>query len=76
MIGDAAHSPIQVREPEWCIGADVDKPLVCRTRAGWWERSAGEGLLLATDHFPFPGLGRVVEEGDVRRWEGVGEVGA
>ena len=73
LIGDAAHSPVQVAQPDWCLGADVDMPLARRTRRGLWDRSVAEGLLLATNHFPFPGLGRVVEEGGVRRWAGVGE---
>ena len=72
LIGDAAHSPIQVSEPEWCIGADVDRPLARRTRAALWARAEREGLLLGTNHFPFPGLGRVVSEDGVRRWEEVG----
>ncbi len=73
LIGDAAHSPVQVGEPDWCLGADVDMPLARRTRRGLWDRSVAEGLLLATNHFPFPGLGRVVEEGGVRRWARAGE---
>jgi len=31
-------------------------------------------LLVGTNHFPFPGLGRVVSEDGVRRWEGVESV--
>ena len=70
LIGDAAHSPIQVSEPEWSVGADVDRALARRTRAALWERAEREGQLVATNHFPFPGLGHVVSEGGRRRWKG------
>ena len=68
LSGDAAHSPVQVPEPTWCIGADVDMPLARKNRSALWDRAEREGLLLATNHFPFPGLGRVVSDGGVRRW--------
>ena len=71
LIGDAAHSPVQVPEPEWCIGADVDMPLTRRNRAALWERAEREGLLLATNHFPFPGLGHVVRVDGQRWWRPV-----
>ena len=32
------------------------------------DRAAAEGLLVATYHFPFPGLGRVAKDGDGWTW--------
>ena len=68
-LGDAAHSPMQVTEAHWCAGADLDPETARASRRMLWDRSAREGALVASNHFPFPGLGRVVEEGGVRRWE-------
>ncbi len=59
MIGDAAHFPVQVIEPGWSPAADLDPELSTRTRAALWERIEREGSLVASGHFPFPGLGKV-----------------
>ena len=72
LLGDAAHSPMQVNEAHWCAGADIDPELARASRRMLFDRSAREGALLASNHFPFPGLGRVVEADGVRRWEGCG----
>ena len=71
LLGDAAHSPMQVPEPHWCAAADIDQEMARASRRMLFDRSVREGALLASNHFPFPGLGRVVEEDGVRRWEGV-----
>ena len=69
LLGDAAHSPMQVHEAHWCAGADIDPELARASRRMLFDRSASDGALLASNHFPFPGLGRVVEADGVRRWE-------
>ena len=69
LLGDAAHSPIQVSEPEWCIGADVDKVATRRSRRGIWDRAERDGTPIATNHFPFPGIGQVVTVDEKQRWE-------
>ena len=69
VLGDAAHSPAQLGQPDWCIGPDVDKPLARRTRKALWDRSENEGVLVASNHFPFPGLGHAVREDGVQRWK-------
>ena len=67
VLGDVAHSPMQVSEPEWCIGPDVDRASARASRRELFDRSAGERVRLATNHFPWPSL---VVVGGVRRWEG------
>jgi glyoxylase-like metal-dependent hydrolase (beta-lactamase superfamily II) len=69
VLGDAAHSPMQLLHPEWCIGPDVDKPLARQTRKALWDRSETEGLLVASNHFPFPGLGHAVRVDGAQRWK-------
>ena len=69
VLGDAAHSPVQVSEPEWCIGADIDKVSARRSRRGIWDRAEQEGTAIATNHFPFPGIGQVVTRDGKQRWE-------
>lgn len=69
VLGDAAHTPAQLQNPEWCIFADVDKPLARQTRKALFDRSEAEGVVIAGNHFPFPGLGRAVNVDGARRWQ-------
>ncbi len=67
ILGDLAHTPVQVTEPDWGIAADVDKDQARQSRRALWERIEAEGLRVAAGHFPAPGFGRIVRlEG--RRW--------
>ena len=69
LLGDAAHSPLQVGEPDWCIGADVDKVTARQSRRGIWDRAERDSTAIATNHFPFPSVGHVVTVDGKRRWE-------
>lgn len=60
LIGDAAHQPVQVCEDGWCAGADVDKVASAASRKALMARIEEEGALIASGHFPFPGLGHAV----------------
>ena len=62
LIGDAAHQPVQLREDGWCPGADIDKNASTRSRRELFTRIEREGALIASGHFPFPGLGHAVSE--------------
>ena len=64
LIADAAHHRVQITEPTWGPGADVDSEQAARTRAALFERIEREGALVASGHFDFPGLGTVVRDGD------------
>jgi glyoxylase-like metal-dependent hydrolase (beta-lactamase superfamily II) len=69
LIGDAAHQPVQVTEDSWCPGADTDKTMSARSRKELFDRIAREGALIASGHFPFPGLGKAVVQDGGRRWQ-------
>ena len=68
LIGDAAHQPVQVREDGWCPGADVDKAASAASRKALFARIEREGALIASGHFPFPGLGHAVAGADGRSY--------
>ena len=68
LIGDAAHQPVQVREDGWCAGADVDKTASTASRKALMARIEAEGALIASGHFPFPGLGHAVAAEGGRAW--------
>jgi glyoxylase-like metal-dependent hydrolase (beta-lactamase superfamily II) len=69
LIGDAAHQPVQVTESTWSIAADVDKQQSAKSRVALMDQIEREGAILASGHFPFPGLGRAVQKGGKRRFE-------
>lgn len=58
LVGDAAHQPIQLGETDWCIFADINKDDARKSRHALFDRVEKEGAMIASGHFPFPGLGR------------------
>ena len=68
ILGDVAHTPVQVTEPAWSIGADVDKEQGRRTRAALWDRIEEHGLTVCAGHFAPPNVGRFVRVAGKRTW--------
>jgi glyoxylase-like metal-dependent hydrolase (beta-lactamase superfamily II) len=71
ILGDAAHSPVQVQEPDWISRADMDPDLTRQTRRALMERLEREEILVAAGHFPAPGYGRIVRLEGRRYWRGL-----
>ena len=62
-IADAAHMPqFHLEHPGWFLVADNWPAWTVTSRKALFDRAADEGLLVATYHFPFPGLGRVAKD--------------
>ena len=60
VLGDAAHSPVQIQEPDWVSRADMDPELTRQTRRALLDRLEREEILVAAGHFEAPGFGRIV----------------
>ncbi len=73
-IVDAAHQIVQLRHPDWSPTFDAQPEISPRTRRALFERAARERLTMMAYHFPFPGLGRVVEDGGTLRWQAVSRI--
>jgi glyoxylase-like metal-dependent hydrolase (beta-lactamase superfamily II) len=71
LIGDAAHQPVQLTETDWCPGADIDKDTSTKSRHALFDRIEKENALIASGHFPFPGLGHAVQEGGKRVYRAI-----
>lgn len=68
-IGDMAHSSvISLKKPEWTMQFDNDKATAMATRKATFARLAESHQLIFAPHFPYPGVGRVVAEGDAYTW--------
>jgi glyoxylase-like metal-dependent hydrolase (beta-lactamase superfamily II) len=71
VLGDAAHSPAQVEEPDWVSRADMDPELTRQTRKALLDRLEREEILVAAGHFEAPGFGRIVRLNGRRYWRGL-----
>ena len=68
-IGDLAHSSvISLQKPVWAMGFDSDPALANATRRTTLARLAREQEWVFAPHFPYPGVGHVVADGDAFKW--------
>ena len=69
ILGDAAHTPVQLHEIDWCSRADMDPEQTRVTRRSlidWLER---DGMVVGAGHFPPPGFGKIVRLEGRRYWQ-------
>jgi glyoxylase-like metal-dependent hydrolase (beta-lactamase superfamily II) len=69
-IGDSVHSSIvSLQKPEWGVQFDSDGAVSKTTRLATLARLAKDGELVYSPHFPFPGVGHIVAQGDAFVWK-------
>lgn len=66
---DVLHHPFQFAHPEWFHVSDVLPDVSPATRRRFLEMAADQTLWVMICHCPFPGLGRVIRQGDDLRWQ-------
>jgi glyoxylase-like metal-dependent hydrolase (beta-lactamase superfamily II) len=71
VLGDAAHSPVQLQEPDWVSRADMDPELTRQTRRALLDRLEREDIIVAAGHFQAPGFGKIVRRQGRRYWQGL-----
>lgn len=70
VFGDAMHSyVVSVRKPFWDVAFDGDKKLGAATRTALVAHSAATGQRLYAEHFPFPGIGKIVKDKNGNHWQ-------
>ena len=52
-----------LKQPDWALAVEMDQKAAAATRRRLFKQAAEEKLLVAGYHFPFPGIGRIVEQG-------------
>ena len=68
-IGDAMHhSVISVQRPDWTIAYDRDAPTAQASRKQVIADAAAKNQRIYAVHFPFPGLGKFVQQGEHFVW--------
>lgn len=69
LTGDVVHSPAQITETDWSPSFDTDGDQAAESRWTVVQRADVEGLVVAANHFPFPGFGRIVRISGRRGFE-------
>ncbi len=68
-VADAITSPYTfMPNPEWSFGFDADPVQAAESRKTLLDRIASERALMFGYHFPFPGLGYAVRQGDAESY--------
>lgn len=68
-IADLLYNPADIADPDWYSIYDFDPVQVVATRRRILAQAAREQTLLMATHLPFPGLGRVVQDGPGWQWQ-------
>jgi len=68
-ISDTVLHPIHLEQPEWYSAVAITPEKVVTTRRRLLNRAAAEKALVLASHFPFPGLGHVIQKGKVFQWK-------
>jgi glyoxylase-like metal-dependent hydrolase (beta-lactamase superfamily II) len=69
-IGDLAHSSIvSLAKPGWTMGFDQNTDLAKTTRLSKLAAIAKDREWVFAPHFPYPGVGHVIVDGDAYAWK-------
>jgi glyoxylase-like metal-dependent hydrolase (beta-lactamase superfamily II) len=68
-VADAIVHPLHVAYPQTIGVTDHQPRVMVETRIRLLEKAVREKALVSTSHFAFPGLGRVVPNGESWQWE-------
>ena len=68
MMDAAVHYLIGPEVPDWALAVEMDPDAAAATRRRLFKQAAEDKLLVAGYHFPFPGVGRIVEQGSAWRY--------
>lgn len=68
LMDAAVHYLVGPEEPDWALAVEMDQNAAAATRRRLFKMAADGRLLVAGYHFPFPGIGRIVEQGTAWRY--------
>jgi len=67
-LSDTVLHPIHLEYPGWCAAVDLDPAQVETSRRDIFSKAATDDAIVMAFHFPFPGLGYVINEKDTWKW--------
>ncbi len=68
LMDTAVHYLVGPEEPDWAFAVEMDPEAAAATRRRLFREAAAAKVMVAGYHFPFPGIGRIVESGKVWRY--------
>ena len=69
ITGDAIRDPyVSLEKPEWFAKIDLDPEQTVATRKKLLDQSASDRMAILSYHFPFPGVGHVMRDGETYRF--------
>ena len=68
-LADAALHPLHLEHPEWYARVDIQPEQMINTRYSLLKRAANSKAKVLLPHFDFPGIGYVLQEENVWRWQ-------
>jgi glyoxylase-like metal-dependent hydrolase (beta-lactamase superfamily II) len=74
-ISDAALHPIHLEQPEWYAAVDFSPEQVVTTRHRLLKRAVADKALVLAFHFPFPGLGHIIQKEMGWQWQPIEIIG-
>lgn len=69
ILGDLAHHPVILNEPEWVQRFDQDPEQNIAVRKRIFAKLEEEQTLVAAGHFQYPGVGRIARVDGRRTWK-------
>ena len=68
-LGDSMnHAYMNFAKPDWYNGFDMDGAQTVATRRRLLDMAAADRIAVLGYHFPFPGVGHVMRDGDAYRF--------
>jgi len=74
-ISDAALHPIHLKQPDWHSVFDLAPEQALASRRRLMDKAAAEKALVLAFHFPFPGLGHVIQKEEAWQWQPIETTG-
>ena len=68
-ISDVALHPIHIERPHWYAAVDLNPEQIVTTKQRLFDLAATEKALVFAFHFPFPGLGNIIQKGEGWQWQ-------
>ncbi len=68
-ISDAAIHPIHLEQLNWYAVFDLERKQSLASRRRLMKRASAKNALVHASHFPFPGLGHIIQKGDKWQWK-------
>lgn len=68
-VSDTVLHPIHLERPEWCAAVDIAPTQVVATRRRILNKAAVDKALVLAFHFPFPGLGHIIQKRTGWQWQ-------